>query len=107
MSRPQLVRELHLGRGVAALALFIVLAVVFVTAEFPSGGGFEAGVSITAGIGYALIDLVDQSPLVSEGFLVSFVLIAVVLDAALDGALLLARREDGSVIDRVRRGGEQ
>jgi len=107
VSRPQLVRDLNLVRGVAALALFVVLAVVFVTATFPSGGGFEAGVSITAGLGYALFDMVDQSPIVTEGFLVSFILIAVVLDAALDGALLLARREDGSVIERLRRGGEE
>jgi NADH-quinone oxidoreductase subunit J len=29
-----------------------------------------------------------------EGFLVSFIAIAVVLDAALDGAILLAKKED-------------
>ena len=76
-------------------------------ATFPDVAGFEAGVSITAGIGYAMFDMAGQSPLVTEGFLVSFILIAVALDAALDGALLLARREDGSVLDRVREGGEK
>ena len=106
MSRPELTRELNPVGAIAALGLFAVLAAVFVTATFPDAAGFEAGVSITAGIGYAMFDMAEQSPLVTEGFLVSFILIAVVLDAALDGAILLARREDGSVLDRVRDGGE-
>jgi len=106
VSRPRLARDLNPLGAVAALALFVVLAAVFLTATFPDAAGFEAGVSITAGIGYALFDMPGQSPLVTEGFLVSFVLIAVVLDAALDGAILLARREEDSVLDRVR-GGEE
>ncbi|WP_210408925.1 hypothetical protein [Halorhabdus rudnickae] len=107
MSRPRMVRDLNPVGAVAALALFGVLAAVFVSATFPDAAGFEAGVSITAGIGYALFDMAGQSPIVTEGFLVSFVLIAIALDAALDGAILLARREDGSVLDRVREGGEK
>lgn len=98
MSRPRLATDLRASHGVAAIALFAVLAAVFATASFPEAAGFEAGLSITEGIGYALFDMAGQSALVTEGFLVSFVLIAVVLDAALDGAILLARDEDGSVL---------
>lgn len=98
MSRPRLAADLRASHGVAALALFAVLAAVFVTAELPAPAGFEAGLSVMNGIGYALFDLGEQSGLVTEGFLVSFVLIAVVLDAALDGAIMLAREEDGSVL---------
>jgi len=95
MRRPRLASDLDLGPGIAALALFGVLAAVFLTAGFDAPAGFEAGASVMEGIGYALFDLADQSPLVTEGFLFAFLAIAVVLDAALDGALLLARREGG------------
>ncbi|CCQ32751.1 NADH dehydrogenase I subunit J protein [Halorhabdus tiamatea SARL4B] len=98
MSRPRLATDLRASHGVAAIALFGVLAAVFVTADFPEPTGFESGLSVMDGIGYALFDMAGQSGLVTEGFLVSFVLIAVVLDAALDGAILLARDEDGSVL---------
>ena len=107
MSRPRLATDLRASHGVAALALFAVLAAVFVTANFPEAAGFEAGLSITEGIGYALFDMAGQSGLVSEGFLVSFILIAIVLDAALDGAIMLARDEDGSVLSNAPKGGEQ
>ncbi|WP_158855545.1 hypothetical protein [Halorhabdus sp. CUG00001] len=107
MSRPRLAGDLNPVGAVAALALFAVLTAVFLTATFPAAAGFEAGASITAGLGYALFDMAGQSPLVTEGFLVSFILIAIVLDAALDGAILLARREEGSVLDRLREGGEE
>ncbi|QSG05891.1 hypothetical protein [Halapricum desulfuricans] len=95
MNRPRLAEDLDLLPGVAALALFGVLAAVFLTAGFEGPAGFEAGASVMEGIGYALFDLVDQSSLVTEGFLFAFLAIAVVLDAALDGAILLARREEG------------
>jgi len=106
VSRPHLATDLRASHGVAALALFAVLAAVFVTAEFPEAVGFEAGESVMDGIGYALFDMAGQSGLVTEGFLVSFILIAVVLDAALDGAIMLARNEDGSVLSGTE-GGEQ
>ncbi|QSG14663.1 hypothetical protein [Halapricum desulfuricans] len=95
MRRPRLASDLDPVPGVAALALFGVLAAVILTAGFDAPAGFEAGASVMEGIGYALFDLADQSPLVTEGFLFAFLAIAVVLDAALDGALLLARREGG------------
>lgn len=107
MSRPRLATDLRASHGVAALALFVVLAAVFVTANFPDPAGFEAGLSVMEGIGYALFDLGEQSGLVTEGFLVSFILIAVVLDAALDGAIMLAREEDGSVLSNAQQGGEE
>ena len=57
MSRPRLAADLRASHGVAALALFTVLVAVFVTAEFPAPAGFEAGLSVMDGIGYALFDL--------------------------------------------------
>ncbi|MEF8826382.1 MAG: hypothetical protein V5A27_08615 [Halapricum sp.] len=96
MNRPQMAEDFNPVAGVAALALFGVLAAVFLTAEFGAPQGFQEGASVMEGIGYALFDFVGQSPLVEEGFLFAFLAIAVVLDAALDGALLLARREDES-----------
>lgn len=48
--------------------------------------------SITESIGYAMFDLRSIQPLPAESFLVGFVLIAVVLDAALEAAVHLARR---------------
>ncbi|MFC7134609.1 MULTISPECIES: hypothetical protein [Salinibaculum] len=80
--------------GLAAFALFVVMATVFVTAEFGVAEGFPAGESIVAGIGNALLGITDAG-LVPESFLVALILIAIALDAALDGALLLAKREGG------------
>jgi NADH-quinone oxidoreductase subunit J len=80
--------------GLAAFALFAVMATVFVTAEFGTAAGFPQGESIVAGIGNALLGITD-SGMVPESFLVAFILIAIALDAALDGALLLAKRDGG------------
>ena len=91
-SRP----ELHRGSkvvGILAVGLFGFLAAVFLTAGFGPPQGFPEG-SITRSIGYAMFNL-PGGDIDSEGFLVAFVLIAVVLDAALDGAVMLAKREDG------------
>jgi|AntRauTorcE11898_2_1112593.scaffolds.fasta_scaffold09380_3 hypothetical protein len=58
-------------------------------------------VSVTATIGYAMFGLTDQLPadLQSESFLAVFEIIALVLVAALVGAVTLARREDpGAVV---------
>jgi NADH-quinone oxidoreductase subunit J len=93
MRRPRLADDLSPVAGIAAVALFGVLAAVFLGTEF-SQRGFETDASIMEGIGYALFDLVGQSPIVSEGFLLAFLTIAIVLDAALDGAIMLARRDD-------------
>ncbi len=80
--------------GLAAVALFVVMAAVFVTAEFGTPIGFEGQGSLVAGIGNALVGITSEE-LVPEGFLAALILIAVVLDAALDGTLMLARRDGG------------
>lgn len=80
--------------GLLAFALFTVMAAVFIGAEFDTAEGFPAGESIVAGIGNSLLGITDGG-LVVEGFLVSLILIAIALDAALDGALLLAERDGG------------
>jgi len=78
--------------GLLAVGLFAFLAAVFLTSGFGTSGPFPSG-SVTASIGYAMFDL-PAGEIGGEGFLVSFILIAVVLDAALDGAVMLAKRED-------------
>ena len=90
--------ELYRGSkaaGLAAVALFAVLAAVFVGAGFSGGAGFPADVSITASIGYLLFDFPSYASVGGEGFLAAFEIIDVVLVAALVGAVMLARREGG------------
>ncbi|WP_254543676.1 NADH-quinone oxidoreductase subunit J [Halomarina pelagica] len=81
--------------GLAAVALFVVMAAVFLTAQYGQPQGFAEG-SITASIGYAMFDLVNLATHESEGFLIAFEIIDVVLVAALVAAVMLARREGGS-----------
>ena len=92
-TRPRLRKSSSQVIGVLALALFGVLAAVFLTASFGDAAGFPADGSITAAIGYAMFNL-DAGAFPSEGFLVSFIVIAVVLDAALDVAVMLGLREE-------------
>lgn len=93
-TRPELVDmdSSRLLPGLAAVALFLVMAAAFVTAGFGAAAGFPGG-SVTAGIGYAMFDLLDLAAIGSEGFLITFLIIALVLDAALEAAVMLARRE--------------
>lgn len=104
-------RLIPLGRyllpGVIAVGLFATMALTFLTAGgtglfetfFTDPEGFP-DVSIVSGIGYALIgepaaagpEAVYEN---TESFLVALVVLAVVLDAALDGALMLASRDEG------------
>ncbi len=97
-------------RGIAAIALFGVIAAVILAAQFPDGGtpvGFAEG-SITASIGYALIGLEEFAVHETESFLVALIAIAVALDAALEGALMLARRDvGGRIAGALRTGGEE
>jgi NADH-quinone oxidoreductase subunit J len=108
MSRPRLI---PLGRnllpGLIALGLFATMALTFLTAgdsgplesAFADPDGFP-DVSIVSGLGYALIgdpaaagtEAVYEN---TESFLVALIVLAVLLDAALDGALMLATRDDG------------
>jgi NADH-quinone oxidoreductase subunit J len=93
-TRPELV-DIDRGMlpGLAALALFALMAGVFLGATFGTPAGFPTDASVVAGIGNALLGITGG--LVTEGFLVAFILIAIALDAALDGALMLAKREEG------------
>ncbi|MFC7080674.1 NADH-quinone oxidoreductase subunit J [Halorussus caseinilyticus] len=85
--------------GVAALALFAVMAWVFVGAEFgDAASGFGGDASITASIGYAMFNIPAQNAVPSEGFLIPFEIIDLVLVAALVGAVMLARRDEGGEI---------
>ena len=101
--RPRLYTGGNLVTGLAAVALFVVLAVVFVGASFPAPAGFGEGAAITKSLGAAMFDIAPsalmdegETAVPGEGFLVAFLLIAIVLDAALDGALMLAKREEAS-----------
>ncbi|MFB6177783.1 MAG: proton-conducting membrane transporter [Halobaculum sp.] len=91
---PRLKLGSHLTSGLAAVALFGVLAVVILGSNFGDAAGFPTDVSITASIGYAMFNL-DQGAVASEGFLVAFEIIDLVLVAALAGAVMLARTDTG------------
>jgi NADH-quinone oxidoreductase subunit J len=105
-TKPELNLGSHLVPGLAAVALFVVMVAAFLSASLPDPTGFGADANITASIGYAMFNL-DFGDVASESFLVAFIVIAVALDVALDGAVLLARREydteDGLVSDGGRR----
>lgn len=106
-SRPRLATErINAVQGLAAVALFLVLAVVFVTAQFGPSNGFSPDASITASIGYALLNL-PGADIPAEGFLAAFLIIAILLDAALEGSVMLATREAEDVAtDGGKRGGD-
>ncbi|WP_435062715.1 proton-conducting membrane transporter [Halobaculum sp. EA56] len=111
-SRPRLKLGGHLVPGLAAVALFVVLAAVFLQASFGEPAGFAEGASITASIGYAMFnvdaDAVSETVVSAEGFVVAFVLMAVVLDVAIDGAVYLAKRdEDGGIGGVLTDGGRE
>ncbi|MCU4925003.1 hypothetical protein OB905_03255 [Halobacteria archaeon AArc-dxtr1] len=97
-TRPQLRLGRHLLPGVLAIALFGVMALAVLNTEFGEIAGYP-DVGITSALGYAMFDLgplqAEQGVPGTEPFLVAFLLVAVLLDAALDAALVLAKREDG------------
>lgn len=96
-TRPRLKLGSHLLPGLAALALFVVFAATFLTASFDAPQGF-GGAPITPSIGYAMFDLAGGD-VPSEGFLIAFETIDLVLIAALAAAVMLARREgDGKLV---------
>jgi NADH-quinone oxidoreductase subunit J len=99
-TRPELRVGSHLLPGLAAVALFGLLTFVFLTSSFPAPTGFPADANITANIGYALFNI-EAGGVPSEGFIVAFFTIAIVLDAALDGAVLLARRDVDTSPDEI------
>jgi NADH-quinone oxidoreductase subunit J len=106
-SKPELKVGSHLVPGLAAVALFVVMAAAFVGAPFGAPQGFPADANITASIGYALFNI-DLGAVDGEAFLVPFEIIDLVLVAALAGAVMLARREEeGSVVTLLADGGRE
>lgn len=91
MSRPRIDRGIDLRAAAGVGTLFVVLAWVFATADLGPAAGF-GDASVTEALGYAILGIADRA-LVTESFLVAFIVLAVVLDAALSGAVHLARRE--------------
>ena len=95
---PKLRLGSHLLPGVLAVVLFAMMALITLNTGFGTMSGFPEGVSITSAIGYALFDYTslqaEQGVPGTEQFLVSFLLIAIVLDAALDASIVLAKREE-------------
>ncbi len=94
--------KLRLGKtlvpGVLAVVLFAMMGLITLNTGFGAMSGFPGDVSITSAIGYAMFDYTslqaEQGVPGTEPFLISFLLIAVVLDAALDASLVLAKREE-------------
>lgn len=108
-SRPRLYSGGGRVYGLLALALFGVLAAVFITADFGDPAGFSGVESITAAIGYAMFDIqADVVPQGTESFLAAFEIIDIVLVAALAAAVMLARREgEGMGVSMTDGGREQ
>ncbi|MBX0324511.1 proton-conducting membrane transporter [Halomicroarcula sp. F13] len=106
-SKPRLNTEGNFVAGLAAIALFVVLGVVFLGASFPNPVGFGESAAITKSLGAAMFDIApsaimgeNEAAVPGEGFLVAFEIIDVVLVAALVGAIMLARREEaGEIVD--------
>ncbi|WP_049911052.1 hypothetical protein [Halorubrum lipolyticum] len=95
------------GRLVPAVAvglLFAIMALTVLSADFGEVAAFPADASIVHNIGYALFNLgeYELGAVPSEGFLAAFLIAAVALDVAVDGAVYLAKREeDGSIVSAV------
>jgi NADH-quinone oxidoreductase subunit J len=106
-TKPKLRVGSHLLPGLAAVGLFVVVATAVLRASFDAPQGFPSDANITASIGYAMFNL-DMGAVPGEGMIVAFIAIAVALDAALDGSLLLAKREkDGSAVALLADGGRR
>ena len=92
-TRPQLRLGPHLTPGIIAVALLGVFVAVILRSEFTDPQGFPDHLSIVQNIGFALLNI-DAGGIEVEAFLVAFIAIAVVLDAALSGAVMLATRDE-------------
>lgn len=92
-TRPQLRIGRHLLPGVLAVGIFAVFVSVIARSDFGASEGFPDEESIIENIGFALLNI-DAGAIPAEGFLVALIAIAVVLDAALGGAVMLASRDD-------------
>jgi NADH-quinone oxidoreductase subunit J len=92
--------------GLAAVALFVLIAAVALTgdyAEIIADFGFPAGESVVAAIGAALIGIDAAIPV--ESFVVALIVIAIALDAALDGSIMLAKRDEEEDAETAADGG--
>jgi NADH-quinone oxidoreductase subunit J len=94
VTKPRFASEANHVNGLAAVALFVVLAAVMLTSNFPSPEGFPQGAELVSGIGYAMFNLQPDGVVPSEPMLVAFEIIDIVLVAALVAAVMLARRSD-------------
>ena len=99
-NRPRLHTSGTLAPGLLAVVLFAVMATIAWTTQFGEMSGYPDGIAITSEIGYAMFNLEalqsgEGAISDTEPFLVAFILIAIVLDAALDASLVLAKREEG------------
>lgn len=94
-TRPHLKLGRHLLPGIIAIALFCVFAATFLSTQFGAPEGFPGGGSVMASIGYALFGLTGGA-YPSEGFLVAFEIIDIVIVASLVAAVMLAK-VDGRV----------
>lgn len=105
-TRPRLHKSKSQAVGLLAFVLFGVLSAVFLAADFGEHETFNGASEITATIGYAMFNL-DAGTLPSEGFLMAFEIIDLVLVAALVAAVMLARREsDGGFLPLTDGGSE-
>ncbi len=95
--------QLRLGKtmvpGILAVILFAMMGLITLNTGFGAMTGFPDGTAITSEIGYAMFDYTALQSTegnlgATEPFLISFLLIAIVLDAALDASLVLAKREE-------------
>jgi len=94
-------RDGRLVPAAAVALLFGTMALTVLSADFAAEGvGFPADASVVHNIGYALFNLgaYDIATIPSEGFLAAFLIAAVALDVAVDGAVYLAKREEGGSI---------
>lgn len=94
-------RGSRIAPAIAVGALFAVLAATVNGATFDFGEvGFPADASVVHNIGYALFNLAEYElgSVPSEGFLAAFLIAAVALDVAVDGAVYLAKREEDDTV---------
>jgi NADH-quinone oxidoreductase subunit J len=118
VTKPRFAEDANMSNGLAAMALFVVFATVFLSASFPEPAGFPQDASLVVGIGYAMFDLTGRSPVPTEGFLAAFEMVDIVLVGALVAAVMLASHESDRVkgmvtaltdggVDQSDEGGEQ
>lgn len=92
-TRPRLRIGQHLLPGLVAIGTAAFMLVVVLRSEFDESAGFPTDESIIENIGFALLNI-DAGAIPAEGFLVAFIAIAIVLDAALSGAVMLGMRDE-------------